>query len=49
MCETVDEIDAAVDALRGAKGIEIIQIKNRFRGAATPSGYRDVLCGINQS
>ena len=49
VCETVDEIDAAVDALRGAKGIEIIQIKNRFRGAATPSGYRDVLCGINQS
>jgi hypothetical protein len=31
VCETVDEIDAVVDALRGAKDIEIIQIKNRFR------------------
>ena len=49
VCETVDELDAVVDALRGAKDIEIVQIKNRFRGAPTPSGYRDVLCGINQS
>ena len=49
VCQTVDELDVVVDALRGAKDIEVVQIKNRFRGAPTPSGYRDVLCGINQS
>ena len=49
VCEAVDEIDAVVDALRGVKDVEVIRIKNRFRDKPTPSGYREVLCGINQS
>ncbi len=30
------------NALRGAKDVEVIRIKNRFRDKPTPSGYRDV-------
>ena len=48
VCATVDELDVVVDALR-AKDVEVIRIKNRFRDKPTPSGYREVLCGINQS
>ena len=49
VCETVDELDVVVDALRAVKDVEVIRIKNRFRDKPTPSGYREVLCGINQS
>ena len=46
VCETVDELDVVVDALRAVKDVEVIRIKNRFRDKPTPSGYRDVNINI---
>ena len=42
VCETVDELNEVVDALRALEDVEIVRIKNRFRDDPTPSGYRDV-------
>jgi hypothetical protein len=47
VCETVDELNVVVDALRAVKDVEVIRIKNRFRDKPTPSGYRDVNINID--
>mgnify|MGYP001395784482 CR=1 FL=1 len=47
VCETVDELNVVVNALRAVKDVEVIRIKNRFRDKPTPSGYRDVNINID--
>ena len=45
VCETVDELRTLGDelaALETAGTVRVVQVKNRFIGAPTPSGYRDV-------
>ena len=45
VCETVAELQTLGDELRALEAagtVRVLQIKNRFRGHPTPSGYRDV-------
>ena len=45
VCETVAELQTLGDELRALEAagtVKVLQIKNRFRGHPTPSGYRDV-------
>ena len=45
VCETVAELKTLGDELRALEAagtVKVLQIKNRFRGHPTPSGYRDV-------
>ena len=45
VCETVDELRTLGDelaALETAGTVRVVQVKNRFVGVPTPSGYRDV-------
>ena len=45
VCGTVDELRTLGDelsALEAAGTIRVVQVKNRFIGAPTPSGYRDI-------
>jgi hypothetical protein len=45
VCETVVELRTLGDELRALEAagtVKVLQIKNRFRGHPTPSGYRDV-------
>ena len=45
VCETVEELRTLGDelaALETAGTVRVVQVKNRFIGAPTPSGYRDV-------